>query len=35
MSLTTFIQRFADATGGIFLLAMGLATGGALALVGA
>ena len=35
MSLTNAIERFADATGGLFLLAIGLVTGGALALVGA
>jgi hypothetical protein len=35
MSLSTFIQRAADAAGGIFLLAIGLVTGGAMALVGA
>jgi hypothetical protein len=35
MSLTTVIERVADATGGIFLLAIGIITGGALALVGA
>jgi hypothetical protein len=34
MSLST-IQRIADAGGGLFLLAIGLVTGGALALVGA
>jgi hypothetical protein len=35
MSFSTILQRAADATGGIFLLAIGLVTGGALALVGA
>jgi hypothetical protein len=35
MSLSTIFERAADATGGIFLLAIGLLTGGALALVGA
>jgi hypothetical protein len=35
MSFSTALQRVADATGGIFLLAIGLVTGGALALVGA
>jgi hypothetical protein len=35
MSFSTILQRAADATGGIFLLALGLVTGGALALVGA
>jgi hypothetical protein len=35
MSLSTIIQRVADQTGGIFLLAIGLLTGGAMALVGA
>jgi hypothetical protein len=31
----SILERVADATGGIFLLAIGLLTGGALALVGA
>ena len=35
MSLSTILQRVADASGGIFLLAIGLVTGGAMALVGA
>jgi hypothetical protein len=35
MSFSTILQRAADATGGIFLLAIGLVTGGAMALVGA
>jgi hypothetical protein len=34
MSLST-LQRVADASGGLFLLAIGLVTGGALALVSA
>ncbi len=34
MSLTTIFERVADASGGIFLLAIGILTGGALALVG-
>ena len=35
MSFSTIFERVADATGGLFLLAIGLITGGALALVGA
>jgi hypothetical protein len=35
MSISTILERVADATGGLFLLAIGLVTGGALALVGA
>jgi len=35
MSFSTILERVADATGGLFLLAIGLVTGGALALVGA
>jgi hypothetical protein len=34
MTFSTILQRAADATGGIFLLAIGLVTGGAMALVG-
>ena len=34
MTFSTILQRAADATGGIFRLAIGLVTGGAMALVG-
>ena len=35
MSFSTILERVADATGGLFLLAIGLVTGGAIALFGA